>query len=248
LGSFNPFPVLPFEATTFEQDALVVMAKQLVGDGVEQEPIDACQKLIDDPTSPFELKRWATLRQVQLFTYCKQESVALEIAARWLTQYGRVDPNPLAIRSVCAKIVGQRGHELFRPGFEDKRLVYEDLFRHHSGNEWDVIEAHMDFAMHLEYRYAETRDTQVLEERVGHLMLAESKIREQIADAEQARDNARKQQFEKILGERVTPQLDRASQVLERRIAADRLRPVQAQGAAQTSQDHSGSLSSPPRP
>jgi hypothetical protein len=254
LGNFNPFPELPYEVTSVQQDEWVKIAQQLVADGVEAAPIDACQKLIDAPTTPFELKRWATLRQVQLLCYTQQESVAVQIAAQWLTQHGDRDPNPLAIRSVVAKIVGIRGHALFRPGFEEIKLAYDDLFRHHQGNEWDLIEAHIDFARHLNYRYADTHDTKVLEDRVSHLMLAESKIRQRLAEVQNAGDTDAKASWERTLRE-VTPQLDKAIEALERRVAADRLRPVQGQGAAQAAQDRPqpsqnlpGAPPSPPRP
>ena len=147
LGSprFNPLPTLPYESTSLEQDEWFVIARSLQGDGAEVKQLEACEELINDPTTTPELRRWATLREIELYTYTARENKALEIGRRWLRKH-RDDPDPLAIRVILAEIVAQRRHEDFQPSLLDFERTFWAIFRNHDPLEWEVIRAHIEYA------------------------------------------------------------------------------------------------------
>ena len=77
-SEFTERPKLPFDATTFEQDALVEEAEHMRGDNQEIEPVIACDALIADKTVPMKLRSWAVRQKIKLCTYAGREWEALE--------------------------------------------------------------------------------------------------------------------------------------------------------------------------
>lgn len=227
----NPFPKLPYEATSAEQDKWVLTAKRLVGDSVEEAALSACENLINHPRTPPELKRWATLQQAEILVYCRQEWIALDILERWLAEHEDAEvPNPLHVRIMRAQIMYQRRHINFQATFDEIWAAFDDIFSHHDGNEWELIEAHAAFAEQCYLRYFWDPRQDVLEDRILHLMVVESKIRENLAVAEQAGDIRGMEVAEKRLRdhERITPSVADTMGLLEYHIELERTIPAEA--------------------
>ena len=149
LVTFNPPPVLPYEATTLEQDEFFKVANSLAGDGIEAAQLQACEDLIDSPNVPFELQRWAYLRRVTLYSYTYREHRAVEILEQWLEAYPD-DPNAMGIRITKATIIGDRGHPDFRPTSRQKEEAYDEIFDNHSTNDIELVNARMKFVVMLQ--------------------------------------------------------------------------------------------------
>lgn len=148
LGDFNPMPKLPYEATTFEQDDLIEWAGKTLGDNVEEAPISACQALRFDQAAPWELRRWATLRELELLTYTRHEREALKLGEEWLCDNPE-DPYALNIRTVMGQIVAQRGHSGFRPTVKEVDDVFLPIFANYDAKEWNVIDSRLEYAQKL---------------------------------------------------------------------------------------------------
>lgn len=198
LGNFNPAPELPYESTSFEQDALYATAQQLVGDGKEDQALAACKALRLDSSAPWELQRWAALREIQLLTYVRQERAALDLGKAWLRQ-NPDDPGALEIRVILGQIVAQRMHSGFMATPQEVDEVFADIFNNHDPDSWHVAMARIQYAQKLtqftsvdrtaSVRSAEQLDTasQCLEKRAkdetlsaGERMNAESILQERV--------------------------------------------------------------------
>ncbi|MCL4217691.1 MAG: hypothetical protein KJ052_11905 [Candidatus Hydrogenedentes bacterium] len=157
-SNFNPEPELPFEATTFDQDALFQKARVLKGDSVEEECLDACQALATDATAPPELRRYATLRVIEVLTYTGSVCAAVDIGQAWLAEHGS-DDMAQAVRGILVHIVsGRRGKDC-QPGAEIAVATFDDYFSHATEPSWDLVEAYVLYVMRLESMRKElTRD------------------------------------------------------------------------------------------
>jgi len=142
---FTKRPTIPFEATTFEQDALVEEAEKMRGDNKEVEPVIACDGLIADKTAPFELRSWAVRQKIKLCTYARREWEALEAGKAWLKSEGDDDSHALDIRIVMGQIIAHRGHDNFIPMYEDAKAVFDDLFKHCPPDNEFFVRAHLNY-------------------------------------------------------------------------------------------------------
>lgn len=147
---FTELPEVPFEATTFEQDALIKEASAMRVDNKEKEPTAACDQLIADETLPFELRGWAVRQKMKLCTYARREWEAIETGRDWVNKYGEKDTNALKIRAVMGQIMAQRGHPGFVPLYDDAKAVFEDIFEHYPDDTMLAIQSHVNYAMLLE--------------------------------------------------------------------------------------------------
>ena len=147
---FTDRPKVPFEATTFEQDALVRDAEGMRGDNREKEPVAACDALIADETLPFELRSWAVRQKMKLCTYASRTWEAIEAGRAWLDAHGDEDPYAKEIRVMLGHIMAQRGHPGFVPLHDDAKAVFEDIFEHHPPDTMMIIDSHVNYAMLLE--------------------------------------------------------------------------------------------------
>ena len=144
-SEFTERPEVPFEATTFEQDALVEEAEHMRGDSKEIEPVIACDALIADKTVPLKLRSWAVRQKIKLCTYAGREWEALDAGKAWLQGDGAKDPYALDIRVVMGQILAQRGHGGFVPMYEDAKEVFEDLFEHHRPDNDLVVRGYLNY-------------------------------------------------------------------------------------------------------
>ena len=150
---FNDFtepPKVPFEATTFEQDALIKEAAAMRVDNQEKEPTAACDQLIADETLPFELRSWAVRQKMKLCTYARREREAIKTGRDWVDKHGDEDDFALEIRAVMGQIISQRGHPGFVPSYDEAKAVFDDIFEHHPADTMLVIQSHFNYAMLLE--------------------------------------------------------------------------------------------------
>lgn len=148
LREFSERPYVPFEATTFEQDALIEAAA-MRGDNREETSTAACDALIADETLPFELRCWAVRQKMSLCAYARREWEALETGQEWLLDHGEADYDPLAIRYQMGQMVAYRGHDGFIPRYEDAKVIFEDLFAHHPADNLLIVQAHLDYSNFL---------------------------------------------------------------------------------------------------
>lgn len=141
-------PKLPFEATTFEQDDLVEFMTGHLPD-FELTFTEACDRLIEDETAPFELRAWAFRMKLRILPGRQ----AIEAGRAWLDRYGDVDPHAIVVRYLVAlnSSFSNRAGEHFLP-YEELRAVYEDLFNNHSPANLLVIQAHQDYENALNER------------------------------------------------------------------------------------------------
>ncbi|MCX5758282.1 MAG: hypothetical protein NTU83_07210 [Candidatus Hydrogenedentes bacterium] len=150
IGDFNPFPTLPYEATTLRQDEILKTATSREGGTTEQGPLSACQQLADDATAPFPLRRWAALRRVELFCYVGQEGKAIQEAEDWLAKNPQ-DPDPLAIRAAEAEIYTERRSKSFSPSDQSVIAFFKTMFKIHTADatDWRCIEARVRYGHFL---------------------------------------------------------------------------------------------------
>jgi hypothetical protein len=146
--SVNPFPKLPYEATTVSQDETVKAAKAMRGDEVESEALAACRALADDETAPAALRKWAVWREFELLCYTGQEWDAVAAGQQWIQEHPG-DASLPELRLLIAKTLANRRHDGFQPTLEDVRAGFEDLFAHHPSDEWAVIQGRLAFSKEL---------------------------------------------------------------------------------------------------
>lgn len=149
-------PDIPFEATTFEQDELMIAAG-MRRDGKERESTAACAALIADETAPFELRAWAVRQKMTLDIYAGRCVDAVRTGRDWLREYGDKDPHAFYMRRVmCNAVVRRCGHDsVFHYDREELDAVFEDMFANHPPDNRYVINARFLYAKALKRLTAE---------------------------------------------------------------------------------------------
>lgn len=182
LCDFNPAPELPYESTSFEQDALYDEAKEL---GRKEEALAACRALRQDSSAPWELQRWATLREVEILTRKRQQRAALDLAKAWLHQ-NPDDPGALEIRVELARIVSYEKHSGFMPTFQEIDEIFTDIFNNHDQDQefWPVVQARVQYAQKLQnfYYFDSDRDWTVYARSVEQLYIARQCLEKRAED------------------------------------------------------------------
>lgn len=142
LRDFNPLPDLSGESQIPNLDQIVKTANSLLGDSREEAPLQACDWLVNNPSTPPALMRWAYLRRFEILCYTGDEWTGTEIAREWLRLHPD-DPSAVNIRFLVAEAYVHRNHDGFQPTHEQYMEVFEDLFSHHDPHHWDVIAGRM---------------------------------------------------------------------------------------------------------
>lgn len=152
--SFNPTPKLDqvdksgFMATSEQRD-LFKTAEKTLGDGLEDAPIQACRDIIADKTASEDLRRWANLRLVKLYTYTNQEQEALRVGLEWL------DANPNYIRAqdiridLARMLRDRRHHEGFEPTVDEVIAFNNEVFEKSDSKNLDVLQQHLRYVTWL---------------------------------------------------------------------------------------------------
>lgn len=180
LCNFNPAPDLPYEITSLEQDALYEEAKQRDKD----QALAACRALRQDSSAPWELQRWATLREVELLTGMSQLRAALDLAKAWLDQ-NPDDPGALEIRVELARIVSQRRRGGFILPFQEIDEIFADIFNNHDQDQdfWPVVKARMEYAEKLQRFYFDSdRDWIVYARSIEQMYIARQCLEKRAKD------------------------------------------------------------------
>jgi hypothetical protein len=145
----NPFPDVPYEQTTLQQDEWVKTARGLVGDSKEEARIEACEKLRQDPTVPEPLQRWATLREMDLSSGISQKATILELGCGWLAAHPD-DPHALQLRMHLVDVLVHQVNLLTGfPTVEEIISGLKQIFSNLDAHDWTVIEAHVQFVRGL---------------------------------------------------------------------------------------------------
>ena len=87
LSDFIEIPLFSETELSPQQFDLLHATLTLAGDKQETRQLQACEDLINDSTCPFELYRYAFLRQVTLYSYVSREDLALQVGRAWLSKY-----------------------------------------------------------------------------------------------------------------------------------------------------------------
>ena len=202
LGTFNPAPSLPYESTSIEQDNLYDTARKLLGDGKEDLPLAACKALRSDSSAPWELRRWATLREIQLLTYTRQERAALDLGEAWLRQ-NPTNPGSLEIRVIMGQLVAQRLHSGFMPTLQEVDRVFTAIFSNHDPASWYVVMARIEYAQKL--KQFSSVDSTAAERSVEQLHIARQCLEKLAID--EALSAKTRMEADTILQDRVLPML-----------------------------------------
>lgn len=204
LCNFNPAPELPYESTSFEQDALYAEAKQL---DKKDQALAACRALRQDSSAPWELQRWATLREIEILTVMDQEHAALDLGKAWLRQ-NPDDPGALEIRVELGKIVAQRRHSGFMPTLQEVDEIFTDIFNNHDPDSWHVVTARIQYAQKLQKFYFSDRDWTVYARCIEQLYIARQCLEKRAKDETLSAQERRR--AESYLQDHVLPWLSRA--------------------------------------
>lgn len=148
LATFNPPPKLPYEKTSVHQDDCFERAQRLQGDSKEADALAACQELVADSTAPAELRRWASLRQIELNCYISHEDEAVKIAQEWIKANPN-DPKVNEVIAITALIYRDRRSARFQPSLQEVVKAHEELIKDLDPQDWQVIRAHYDLALRL---------------------------------------------------------------------------------------------------
>lgn len=148
--NYNPFPKLPYEATTVAQDELVEVIEGRRGeDRSDEAKVAACRQLAEDPAAPVELRRWAVFSAVKInIMYLNRVPEAISMGRAWLAEYSE-DPEALRLRLVIAQAYSDRRQSPFEPTPEEVLAAYDEIFKNHDPQDWEVIQARVYLARRL---------------------------------------------------------------------------------------------------
>jgi hypothetical protein len=146
--NYNPFPELPYEATTVAQDELVDIIKGNSEDRSKESKLAASKRLAEDPAAPEELVRWAVFKMVEIYSFGSQPGLAVEVGRAWLAKHPD-HPEALSLRLVLAQNFSMRGGGGFKPTPAEVIAAYDDIFKNHDPQDWRVIEARVGLARRL---------------------------------------------------------------------------------------------------
>ena len=147
LSDFYLFPEVPYEATTYEHDDLIDAAKRSDG-RTQSESLEACRQLVEDASVPFEIRRWAQRRRIELLSSTYRESLAIQEGREWLANHPD-DPEALPLRFVLLRTACQRLHNDFSPELSLVRSLLTDLLQHHGPNNMLAVRARVEYANKL---------------------------------------------------------------------------------------------------
>lgn len=139
-GDFARMPEVPFEATTFEQDALIEKAK-------EKGSVEACDALIEDQTLPIELRCWAVRQKIELCIFSNRSLVAIEAGQNWLKHNADKDHDPRAIRFKICDIIARNTHGFVQ--YDQVKEIFNDFFENHPSNDVIMTQAHINYSIAL---------------------------------------------------------------------------------------------------